>query len=133
MAGARYANAQADYDVLRDFTPVSLVETSPFVVVVTPKVNASTLKEYVELARARPRSTRFGTLGPGQMPFWTATLFNHMAGIQAEEVRYKEITATESDVYNGAIECFFAPFNVAVRLSGAAGGFGGVVTLAVPE
>ena len=41
MAGARYVNAQVTYDVLRDFTPISLVETSLFVMVVHPSARAS--------------------------------------------------------------------------------------------
>jgi tripartite-type tricarboxylate transporter receptor subunit TctC len=113
MAGARYANAQATYDVLRDFTPVSLVETSPFVMVVHPGVPARNLKEYIALARSHPDKLTFGTQGPGQMPFWSALLFNHMGHIQAVEVRYKETGFTIADAISGRIDYFFAPPNVA--------------------
>src|SRR5262245_404924 len=53
MAGARYVNLQATYDVLRDFTPLSLVETSPFAMVVYSGVPAKNLKEYIALARTQ--------------------------------------------------------------------------------
>ena len=70
MAGARYVNAQVTYDVLRDFTPISLVETSPFAMVVHPSVPAKNLKEYIALARSQPGKMTYGTAGAGQGPFW---------------------------------------------------------------
>src|SRR5882672_10384285 len=38
MAGARYVNANISYDLMRDFTPISLIETSPFVLVTRPSI-----------------------------------------------------------------------------------------------
>ncbi len=108
MAGARHVNANATYDVLRDFTPVSLLETSPFVMVVHPSVPAKTLKEYIALARARPGNMTFATLG-GQMPFWNALLFNSMARIKAVEVPYKSVAEATIDVMAGRVDYYFAP------------------------
>ena len=53
MAGTRLVNANATYDVLRDFSPVSQLEIAPFVLVVHPSVPAKNLKEYIALARSR--------------------------------------------------------------------------------
>ena len=66
MAGARFVNAAVTYDVLRDFTQISLVETSPFVMVVHPSVQARNLKEYIALARSRPGKMTFATVAPGK-------------------------------------------------------------------
>ena len=79
MAGARYVNANMGYDLLRDFTPVSLLETSPFVLVVNPALPARSAGEFIALARSRPGKMTFGTLGAGQIPFWSVALFNSMA------------------------------------------------------
>jgi tripartite-type tricarboxylate transporter receptor subunit TctC len=114
MAGARYANAQATYDVLRDFTPVSLVETSAFIMVVHPTVPAKNLREYVELARSQPGKMTYGTLGAGQIPYWSAVLFNDMARIEALQVSYKAISDTITDVMAGRIDYFFAPTVIAL-------------------
>jgi tripartite-type tricarboxylate transporter receptor subunit TctC len=108
MAGARLINANVTYDVLRDFTPVTLLETSPFFMVVHPSVPAKSLKEYITLARARPGNMTFATLG-GQMPYWNALLFNSMARIQAVEVPYKSLTDAVIDVISGRIDYYFAP------------------------
>src|SRR4051812_39690669 len=54
MAGARYANAAATYDLLRDFTPISLVAEGPFALVVNPALPARDVKELVALAKSTP-------------------------------------------------------------------------------
>jgi tripartite-type tricarboxylate transporter receptor subunit TctC len=108
MAGARYVNAQVTYDVLRDFAPVSLVLTTQFVMLVHPTVPARNLKEYIALARSQPGKMTYGTAGAGQIPYWSALLFNSMAGIKAVEVTYKDAGAAIIDVIAGRVDYFFA-------------------------
>ena len=114
MAGARYVNAQVTYDVLRDFTPVSLVETSQFAMIVHPSVPAKNLKEYIALARAQPGKMTYGMIGAGQIPYWSAVLFNSMARIQAVEVTYKVGADAIIDVMAGRVDYYFAPLSTAV-------------------
>ncbi len=52
MAGAHYVNANITYDLLRDFTPVSLLTNFPFVLVVNPALPVRSVKEFIELARS---------------------------------------------------------------------------------
>jgi len=113
MAGARHVNANATYDVLRDFTPVTQLEISPFVMIVHPSVPAKNLKEYIALARARPGNMTFATLG-GQMPYWNAMLFNSMARIKAVEIPYKSGADATIDVMAGRVDYYFAPSATAV-------------------
>ncbi len=114
MAGARYVNANITYDLSRDFSPISLLETSQFVMVVHPAVPVRNAKEYIALARSQPGKMTYATLGAGQMPYWNALLFNSMAGIKAVEVPYKEIAAAVVDVIAGRTDYYFAPFATAV-------------------
>jgi tripartite-type tricarboxylate transporter receptor subunit TctC len=114
MAGARYVNAAVTYDVLRDFTPVSLIETSQFVMVVHPSVPVRNAKEYVALARSQPGKMTFGTIGAGQIPYWSAILFNNMAGIKAVEVAYKGNGEAMTDMMAGRIDYYFMPSVAAV-------------------
>ena len=58
MAGARYVNASVAYDVLHDFTPVSLLQTTQFVMLVHPGVPARNLKEYIRLAQSQAGKMR---------------------------------------------------------------------------
>jgi tripartite-type tricarboxylate transporter receptor subunit TctC len=108
MAGARYVNANVSYDLLRDFTPISLVETSPFVLVINPALPARSVAEFIAYARSRHGKMTYGTLGAGQIPYWSAVLFNRTAGIDAVEVPYKTPNEAHTDVMTGRIDYYFS-------------------------
>jgi len=118
MAGARYVNANVTYDLLKDFTPISLVETSPFVLVIDSSLPARNVQEFIALARQRPGKMTYATLGAGQMPYWTAVVFNHVNRIQAVEVPYKTTGEALVDVVSGRVDYFFSPVVGAVTNSG---------------
>lgn len=109
MAGARFVNANATYDLLRDFTPVSVIETSPFALIVNPAIPARDVKEFISYARARPGKLSYATIGAGQTPFWSMALFNNMAGVQALEVPYRGVSEAVVDIITGRADYFFAP------------------------
>jgi tripartite-type tricarboxylate transporter receptor subunit TctC len=108
MAGARYVNASVTYDLLKDFTPISLVETSPFVLVINPALPARSVAEFAALARSRPGKMTYGTIGAGQIPYWSVVLFNRMAGIETLEVPYKAPADALTDVMTGRIDYYFS-------------------------
>jgi len=114
MAGAHYVNANITYDLLRDFTPVSLLTNFPFVLVVNPALPVRSVKEFIELARSHLGKMTFGTLGAGQIPYWGAVLFNAMAGIDALEIQYKNQADAVTDVITGRIDYYIAPPVVAI-------------------
>ena len=114
MAGARFVNANATYDLLKDFTPISTIETSPFALVSSPTLPAKDLKEFVALARSRPGKLSFGTIGAGQIPWWAVFLFNNMAGIDAVDVQYKDTAAAMTDVMTGRLDDFVTPLVAAL-------------------
>src|SRR3954463_10319041 len=109
MAGARYVNAAVNYDVVRDFTHISLVETSPFVLVIHPSVPARNLKEYIALARSKPGKMTFATIGAGQIPYWAVILFNNTARINATEIQYKGVAESLVAVMSGEVDYTFSP------------------------
>jgi tripartite-type tricarboxylate transporter receptor subunit TctC len=109
MAGARFVNAAATYDVLKDFTPVSLIEVSPFALVASPTLPAKDLREFIALARSRPGKMTYGTIGAGQIPWWAVFLFNSMAGVDAVDVQYKDTAGAITDVMTGRLDYFVAP------------------------
>src|SRR6185503_5325624 len=69
MAGARYANANVTYDVLRDFTPVSLIATSVFALAANPALPIRDVKDLIAYAKKNPGKVTYGTIGAGQMPY----------------------------------------------------------------
>ncbi len=114
MAGARYVNAAVTYDVLRDFTQISLAAIAPFFLVVHPSVPARNVKEYIALAKSRPGKLTFATLGPGQIPYWSVMLFNNMARIDAVEIQYKAINEAIVGVISGEVDYMFPPATIVV-------------------
>jgi tripartite-type tricarboxylate transporter receptor subunit TctC len=106
MAGARFANANVGYDLLRDFTPISLISTSEFALVVNPALPVRDVKEFIALARSQPGKLSYGTIGAGQIPYWSVMLFNSMAGIEVLEVPYKATPEVILDIVAGRVDYY---------------------------
>ena len=77
------------YDTTRDFAPISLVATSPYVLVVHPSVPARNVKELIALAKARAGEIMYASGGSGSSAQLAAELFNQMAGVRLREIPYK--------------------------------------------
>ena len=114
MAGSHYVNANMGYDLQRDFTPISLIETVPWAFVANPALPVKNVREFIALARARPGKLSYGTIGAGQIPYWSVRLFNSMAGIEALEVTYKSIPDAMVDVAAGRLDYLFPAVSNAV-------------------
>ena len=109
MASARFVNANVNYDVTRDLTPVSLIETSPFVLLVHPSLPVRNVKAFIALARSRPGTITTANLGVGQMPYWCNALLRTMARIETVDVPYKTGPAAIIDLMAGQVDAYFAP------------------------
>jgi len=81
--------AKLPYDTLRDFAPVSMVATSPYLLVVHPSLPARNVKDLIALARKRPDQIAYASGGTGSSPHLAAELFNQMAGVKLREIPYK--------------------------------------------
>lgn len=114
MAGTRFVNAQVNSDVLRDYTPISLLEHSHFVMLVHPSVPARNVKDYIALAQSRPGKMTYASLGTGQTTYWCVTLFNSMARIDATEIPYKTGVSAIVDLIAGQVDYFFPSAVLAV-------------------
>ena len=104
MAGARYANANVTYDLLRDFTPISLLLTSEFALVVNPALPVRDVKQLIAYAKANPGKVSYGTIGAGQMPYWNVMLFNSLTGVRVVEVPYKATPEVLTDIIAGRVD-----------------------------
>jgi tripartite-type tricarboxylate transporter receptor subunit TctC len=106
MAGARYANANVTYDLLRDFTPISQVVTSEFALVVNAALPVRDVKELIAYAKANPGKVTYGTIGAGQMPYWNLMLFNSLTGVRVVEVPYKATPEVLTDIVAGRVDYY---------------------------
>lgn len=94
--------AKVPYDPVNDFTPVTLVASSPFMLLAHLGVPANTLKEFIALAKSKPGQLNFATPGQGSIQHLSNELLNHMAGIKMVHVPYKGGVPALIDTIAGA-------------------------------
>jgi tripartite-type tricarboxylate transporter receptor subunit TctC len=99
------------YDSVRDFAPVTLVASSPNVVVVHPSVPAKSASELIALAKAHPGKLNMATSGNGSGGHLAGALFQSMAGIRMTTVPYKGGAPAYIDLMAGQVEVMFTSPN----------------------
>src|SRR4051812_44865710 len=77
------------FDVMKDFTPVSVLATTPVILVVHPSVNARTVQDLVALAKAQPGKLLYASGGAGGVQHVATELLKQQAGIDLLHVPYK--------------------------------------------
>jgi tripartite-type tricarboxylate transporter receptor subunit TctC len=92
------------YSLVRDFTPITLVATTPFILAVHPSVPAKSIKELIALARSKPGALRYGSGGSGSPPHLSAEIFRSMTGTDMLHVPYKGITPAMVDTVAGQVQ-----------------------------
>ncbi|TMH17867.1 MAG: tripartite tricarboxylate transporter substrate binding protein [Betaproteobacteria bacterium] len=100
--------AKVPFDPVKDFEPVMLVATVPFLLVVHPSVPANSTQELIALARARPGELAYGSSGNGATNHLLAEMLKAMAGIDMLHVPYKGVAAALTDMLGGRVQVAFA-------------------------
>ncbi|MGO4156824.1 Bug family tripartite tricarboxylate transporter substrate binding protein [Cupriavidus sp. YAF13] len=103
--GALYS--KMPYDMVKDFTPVILVASTPNVLVVNPSVPAKNVAELIALAKSKPGALTFGTPGIGTSPHVAGEMFNSLAGVKLTHVPYKGRAMAIPDLLGGHISMMF--------------------------
>jgi tripartite-type tricarboxylate transporter receptor subunit TctC len=99
--------SKLSYDALKDFTPVTVVMSSPLLMTVTRSLPVKSIKELVALAKARPGELSFGSSGSGSSTHLTAELLKSVTGTKITHVPYKGQGQAISDVIAGQIQLMF--------------------------
>ena len=92
-----------NFDLVKDFAPISLMASTPFLLVVNPGMPVKTIADFVALAKGKPGDLRYGSGGSGSPPHLSAELFKHMAGIDVQHVPYKGVTPALTDTIAGQV------------------------------
>jgi tripartite-type tricarboxylate transporter receptor subunit TctC len=100
---APMVSKRAPFDGVKDFAPVTRLTLSPNIWLVNPSFAAQTMKDLVELAKAKPRQIDFASSGVGGMQHLGGELLNRMAGIQLGHVPYKGGPPGLVDVLGGRV------------------------------
>jgi tripartite-type tricarboxylate transporter receptor subunit TctC len=96
------------YDTSRDFAPVSLLVTSPLVLVVHPSVAANNVKELVALAKAQPGKINFASAGLGTAIHLAGEQFRQAAEIDIAHIPYRGGGPAIADLIGGQVQMSFS-------------------------
>jgi tripartite-type tricarboxylate transporter receptor subunit TctC len=96
------------YDPVKDFEPITLLATGPYILVVHPSVPAKSVKELIALARARPGQLTYASSGNGSGGHLANELLNSMAKVKMLHVPYKGGGPALVDLLAGNVQVLFA-------------------------
>jgi len=97
------------YDSLKDFTPIAMVASGPYALVVNPQqLPVSSVRELIAAAKAQPGKIDYASSGNGSAQHLVSALFNSMAGIDLNHVPYKGSAPAMQDLLGGQVKVSFA-------------------------
>jgi tripartite-type tricarboxylate transporter receptor subunit TctC len=99
--------AKLPYDTVRDFAPVTLLVSTTHVLVVHPSAAVNSIKELLNLARAKPGQFTYATSGIGTGGYLSVELFKKMAGVEMIGVPYKGAGEATAAVLSGQVQMLF--------------------------
>ena len=91
------------FDLNRDFAPVAMIASTPFVLAVNPSLPVKSLQEVIALAKSKPGQLSYATPGTGSTPHLAFELFKMQVGIDVLHVPYKGMVPAVTDVIGGNV------------------------------
>ncbi len=104
------------YDTFNDFAPITLLNTTPLVVVVNPGAPTKSIKELIALAKAKPGQLNFGSTGVGGTNHLAGELFNAMAGVKMVSIPYSGNAPALTALLGGHVDVVFNGITSAIAL-----------------
>ena len=96
------------YDPIKDFAPVAMIGSQPYVLVLQPALPARNLAELIALAKAKPGTLNYGSAGVASLAHLASALFASMAGVNIVHVPYKSSSQSMTDMITGRLDMQFA-------------------------
>jgi tripartite-type tricarboxylate transporter receptor subunit TctC len=96
-----------NYDLAKDFVPVTQLAATPFILAVNPSVSANSVKELIALAKSQPGKLNYGSSGNGGPSHLGTELFKARAGIDMRHIPYKGGVPVAIDLMAGQLEVMF--------------------------
>jgi tripartite-type tricarboxylate transporter receptor subunit TctC len=106
----------AGFDFGTDLAPVALISSVPFVLAAYPGLGANTVRDFIALAKSKPREMTFGGSGVGTTGYLVAQLFNQRAGTELAIAPYPSTVQATTDLMTGRISAAFASLSNVIQL-----------------
>lgn len=100
-------NARLPYDPVKDFAPVALIGLVPYSLAVAPKLPAASLSELLALAKAKPKTLSYSSVGNASQAHLATELMCSMAGVELNHVPYRTSSQAILDLAEGRIDITF--------------------------
>ena len=104
------------YDPLKDFTGITQMYNSAYVLVVPPALGVKNLKDLIAMAKARPGALNFGSAGAGSGTHFAGEVFKDAAKIDVVHVPYKGIPEALNDTMTNRVQFFLVPVATSINL-----------------
>jgi tripartite-type tricarboxylate transporter receptor subunit TctC len=102
------------YDVVKDFSHVTVLASGAFVVVVNPTLPAKSIKDLIAIAKSKPGQLNFASSGAGGTLHLAGELFKSLAHVNMNHIPYKGGAPAITDVVTGQVELMFSPIAIAM-------------------
>jgi tripartite-type tricarboxylate transporter receptor subunit TctC len=99
---------RVNYDAVRDFAPVSLLDRTPVLLVVHPSLPIKNVKQLITLAKSRPGQLNFSSGAAGSSNYLGGMLFNYYAKVDIVRIPYKGAAPAMTAVMSGETQLMFA-------------------------
>jgi tripartite-type tricarboxylate transporter receptor subunit TctC len=107
------------YDPTKDFAPISMIGSAPYVPAVYPGLPAKSVAELVALAKAKPKQLNNGVFGTTSLGYLAGILFEQHTGVQLNHVSYRSSAQAVIDAVAGRVEMQFSTLAPAIPLIGS--------------
>ena len=109
-----YMYAKLPYDAEKSFAPVSITTLNPLILVIHPSVAARTVPELVNVAKAKPGTVTYASLGSGSIQHLAGFMFGKAAGVSLIHVPYKGAAPATVDLLAGQVNAAFSGIGTVV-------------------
>jgi tripartite-type tricarboxylate transporter receptor subunit TctC len=116
---AALVNKNLPFDPVKDFAGITRVSSVPLCLIVNPDLPVKTLKELIDLAKAKPGTLNFSSPGLASTTFIAGALFRKAAGIDIVHVPFKSAPDAVTAVVRGDAQMYFAPVNLSKEMAEA--------------
>jgi tripartite-type tricarboxylate transporter receptor subunit TctC len=107
-------NPNLNFDIMKDFTPITLMTSTPTVLVVSPELGVKSVKDLIALAKAKPGTISFGSSGVGSSTHLALELFKSLAHVDITHIPYTGSPQVVTDLLAGRIQGYFSPASTVV-------------------
>jgi tripartite-type tricarboxylate transporter receptor subunit TctC len=101
------STANVPYDPIKDFAPVAMLGSSPFLLALYPGLPVKTVPELIALAKAKPRTLSYASAGPATLAHLAGALFEKLARVELTHVPYRGTAQSSVDLMEGRVDMQF--------------------------